>query len=789
MAAIADVAIKVDARNATTQLNSLSSSVKGFAVQLGFAIGAVTTLKKSLDAAFAREASENRLRSLVNSTKEFNLAVNAAAIASKRFGVTQNDAQQALGDTLGRLKALGFNLGQVNEVYTGFNVIAREARTSTDDAAGAFLQLSQAMGRGSLQGDELSSIMERMPQLGQAIAESMGVSAASIKKLGSDGKIGLSEITATLKVAATRADQLDSSFTKQQATMALVRQRSEEIFVALGKALAPAYLTILNGMADAGFVLAGAFSAVSVFAEKNASAIKTIVEVGLKFAIVAGAVYLVVKAYEAWLKVSRALGAAQAFVTALTGPKGLVLVGAAATAATGAAILLDQAFKGVGKSIQNSKKEGSKIFESMKKETLGQLDLLARQGESTSKQVDKTGEVNRLLSEQDSILTSITAKQQLSLNATQSKFNNQLTVANALSGALLQINSLEMQRAKNSGDTAKQYQLQIQKAGLVYKQSVLQVKSEIRKAELGALQVKIEFQKLKAATMLKAAKGETTQADYEALALQQQAVQLAYEGVNAARQAAVFHLQGANALRQKTVEQAKFNATAARAGGSGGGGGGGGGLGGGGGSGGATVYGGGTRSIGSATTGSLARALSAAGVTGTFSEAQAGGILAGKRQARVDAFQAATKGTANYTSMPSNRQLERAGFAEGGYVTRPTNALIGEAGESEYVIPSSKMNSAMQRYSSGVRGEAVTAGAVAAGSTTNANYSSQQNMYYGGGAASVNITTGPVIRMGNNDYVSMSDLQRGMSTAANAGQANMMRSMTRSYGARRSMGA
>ena len=46
-------------------------------------------------------------------------------------------------------------------------------------------------------------------------------------------------------------------------------------------------------------------------------------------------------------------------------------------------------------------------------------------------------------------------------------------------------------------------------------------------------------------------------------------------------------------------------------------------------------------------------------------------------------------------------------FAEGGYVTGPTNALIGEAGESEYVIPASKMGSAMSRYSAGASGESV----------------------------------------------------------------------------------
>ena len=49
-------------------------------------------------------------------------------------------------------------------------------------------------------------------------------------------------------------------------------------------------------------------------------------------------------------------------------------------------------------------------------------------------------------------------------------------------------------------------------------------------------------------------------------------------------------------------------------------------------------------------------------------------------------------------------------YAEGGYVTGPTNALIGEGGEPEYVIPASKMDTAMARYSTGQRGESLVAG-------------------------------------------------------------------------------
>ena len=58
------------------------------------------------------------------------------------------------------------------------------------------------------------------------------------------------------------------------------------------------------------------------------------------------------------------------------------------------------------------------------------------------------------------------------------------------------------------------------------------------------------------------------------------------------------------------------------------------------------------------------------------------------------------------------------GFASGGYVSQPTMGMIGEGGENEYVIPADKMSSALQRYNSGARGDAVIEGANSIGGST-----------------------------------------------------------------------
>jgi TP901 family phage tail tape measure protein len=99
-------------------------------------------------------------------------------------------------------------------------------------------------------------------------------------------------------------------------------------------------------------------------------------------------------------------------------------------------------------------------------------------------------------------------------------------------------------------------------------------------------------------------------------------------------------------------------------------------------------------------------------------------------------------------------------FAEGGFVTGPTSAIIGEGGESEYVIPASKMSAAMSRYSRGARGEGVIAGS--GGDTSEAG----GNATPVNGAIDVRYT---VERINDVEYVTADQFQRGMQQAAMQG--------------------
>lgn len=73
----------------------------------------------------------------------------------------------------------------------------------------ALLQLTQALGSGKLQGDELRSIAEVAPLIEKYIADYMGVSMGEIKQLGADGEI-TAEIIKNAILGAT--DEINKQF-------------------------------------------------------------------------------------------------------------------------------------------------------------------------------------------------------------------------------------------------------------------------------------------------------------------------------------------------------------------------------------------------------------------------------------------------------------------------------------------------------------------------------------------------------------------------------------------------
>ena len=101
--------------------------------------------------------------------------------------------------------------------------------------------------------------------------------------------------------------------------------------------------------------------------------------------------------------------------------------------------------------------------------------------------------------------------------------------------------------------------------------------------------------------------------------------------------------------------------------------------------------------------------------------------------------------------LPTLPTLSVPQFAKGGYVGQGTLAVVGEAGP-EYIIPASKMAAASANYLNGARGGAVIPAFARGG--------------FVGGNAQINVTTGPVLQQGGQQYVTMADLERAMRKTA-----------------------
>jgi len=578
--------IRQETFKATEAQNKLGNAGKrsGIAIVSGFikAQIAMATLRiateqfgRTLDVAFNAEKASKRLENITGSVAEYEQALRLAKIASADFGVTQTEATQSIGDLYSRLSSVGYGLTEVNEIYRGFNTIARESGVAAEEASGAFFQLSQGLGSGKLAGDELRSILERMPQLTARLAEEMNVSAGQIKELGAAGKITGDVIYKALSKAATGAVNLDDKLTKQQLTMNQVRQKTEEMQIAIGKAFAPIYLAFLEKFAEFATVTAVAFQKLNEWVSKNAEGIKTMLKAGLEIAKMSGSVWIVIKAYRAWVAVTKALAAAKAAFLALTGVgmgKILVAVGAAAT---------------VYGALTVATNEASKEVERLGEESGKDMEKLRADAEKAKTEMSKIPEP---LADVETAMKSVTAQsKEMSQAATQAA-DDQLRLAEATLQAEMQINEVKLEQLNRALDSAKTQEQRIAIAKQIYDLTLIQAKLErqqaqaaidagVRKTQLAVEELKIKRELIEAEKFAAMARNQSTKGFEKALesiskALglaknmaktsaaiaeqQERAADAIYDGAEAAARAAFEQNTVAQASEQAAISSNKY---------------------------------------------------------------------------------------------------------------------------------------------------------------------------------------------------------------------------------------
>lgn len=130
--------------------------------------------------------------------------------------VATNDARGSLGDMASVVARFGNNakdaFSSSAEVVQFANLVQKQmtiAGASTQEAANAELQLSQALGSGVLRGDELNSIFEQAPNLIQNIADYLDVPIGKIRSMAQDGELS-ADVVKQAVFAAT--DEINANF-------------------------------------------------------------------------------------------------------------------------------------------------------------------------------------------------------------------------------------------------------------------------------------------------------------------------------------------------------------------------------------------------------------------------------------------------------------------------------------------------------------------------------------------------------------------------------------------------
>ena len=197
--------------NADNLMNTIKSAIATYAtVQT---VGVVFDLSDTLTSTTARLSMMN---DGVQTTSELINMVYAAAQDARgsfdqmadvvaRFG---NNARDAFGSS--------------EEVVAFADLIQKQmtiAGASTQEAANAELQLSQALGSGVLRGDELNSIFEQAPNLIQNIADYLDVPIGQIREMAADGELSASVVKAAIFSAA---DDINSKFESMPQTFAQI---------------------------------------------------------------------------------------------------------------------------------------------------------------------------------------------------------------------------------------------------------------------------------------------------------------------------------------------------------------------------------------------------------------------------------------------------------------------------------------------------------------------------------------------------------------------------------------
>lgn len=196
--------------------NKASSGAGGIKKLLG-ALGGFMAVKKAIDLTDEYTNTVARL-SLINdglqTQKELQDQIYLSAQRSRGEYITTAQTVAKLGMMAGEA------FGSTDEIVKFTELINKSFKvggaSKTEQSAGMY-QLAQAMASGRLQGDEFRSISENAPMIGKALQQHLGVGAAKLKEMSSEGLITADVIKSAM---FGMGEEINAMFEKMPMTFA-----------------------------------------------------------------------------------------------------------------------------------------------------------------------------------------------------------------------------------------------------------------------------------------------------------------------------------------------------------------------------------------------------------------------------------------------------------------------------------------------------------------------------------------------------------------------------------------
>lgn len=268
---------------------------------------------------------------LVQTTSRLNMMNDGVQTTAELVNMVYAAAQDARGsfsqmaDVVARFGNNAKDAFSSSEEVVAFADLIQKQMTiagaSTQEAANAELQLSQALGSGVLRGDELNSIFEQAPNLIQNIADYLDVPIGKIREMAADGELSADVVKAAIFSAA---DDINSKFNEMPMTWGQIWQSMQNTALIAFQPVLQRLNDLANSEAFQTFIQ-GAIEAMATLANILLNVFDLAVSIGTfigdNWSIIAPIVYGIVAALTAYIAISAIVAAINGVIAMAEGVK------------------------------------------------------------------------------------------------------------------------------------------------------------------------------------------------------------------------------------------------------------------------------------------------------------------------------------------------------------------------------------------------------------------------------------------------------------------------------------